>query len=129
MSISQSDIALLEKQTGISPLPTQDGIRYWEDFLRSDALQGIALYGIPSKIEAYIARNVRPAQYRARKQAADPMRQPLAYARGAVNEPSPAGGLDAATLFAKTESYLKEMIGEEIKLAPDRIDSSDRLES
>jgi polyketide synthase PksL len=113
MHISQSDIALLEKQTGISPLPTQEGVRYWEDFLRSDALQGIALYGMPSKIDAYIARNVRPVQYRARKQAADHM----------------AAGLDAATLFAKTESYLKEMIGEEIKLAPDRIGSSDRLES
>jgi polyketide synthase PksN len=106
MRISQSDVALLEKQTGICPLPTQDGIRTWEDFLRSNALQGIALYGIPSKIAAYIARNLRPA-----------------------HESTPAGELDAAALFAKTESYLKEMIGEEINLEPDRIDSSERLES
>jgi acyl transferase domain-containing protein len=106
MRISLDDIALLEKQTGICPLPTQDGIRTWEDFLRSNALQGIALYGIPSKIAAYMARNVRPA-----------------------HESIPAEGLDAAALFAKTESYLKEMIGEVINISPDRIGSSDRLES
>ena len=106
MRISQSDVALLEKQTGICPLPTQDGIRTWEDFLRSNALQGIALYGNPSKIAAYMARNVRP-----------------------VHESTPGEGLDAAALYAKTESYLKEMIGEEINLEPDRIGSSERLES
>jgi acyl carrier protein len=32
-------------------------------------------------------------------------------------------------LLAKTEEYLKTLIGEEIKLSPDRIGSSDRLES
>jgi len=129
MRISLSDIARLEQQTGICPLPTEDGIRYWEDFLRSDALQEIALYGIPSKIDAYIAQNVSPAQYRAREQAADLIRQPLAHARGIVNESAPAESVDLAALFAKTESYLKEMIGSEINLSPDRIGSSDRLES
>jgi acyl transferase domain-containing protein len=129
MSISQSDIERLEQQTGICPLPTDDGIRYWEDFLRSDALQEIALYGIPSKIDAYMAQNVRPVQYRERELADDPIRQPLAYARGSVNGSAPAEGVDPATLFAKTESYLKEMIGSEINLSPDRIGSSDRLES
>ena len=137
MRISQSDIALLEKQTGISPLPTQDGIRYWEDFLRSDALQGIALYGSPSRIDDYIARNVGPVQCRARRGGYSPPNRldhgragnTRPYARGTVSESAPAEGLDAATLFSKTEAYLKEMIGEEIKLAPDRIGSSDRLEA
>src|SRR5262245_20229330 len=137
MNVSRDEIALLEKQTGVCPLPTQDGIRYWEDFLRSDALQGIALYGIPSRIDAYIARNVRPAQYRARRGGYSPPNRldhgragnTRPYARGTVNESAQAEGLDAATLVAKTEAYLKEMIGEEIKLAPDRIGSSDRFES
>ena len=107
MRISRSDIALLEKQTGVCPLPTQEGIRYWEDFLRSDALQAVAVYGIPSKIAAYIAQ--KPAMTR--------------------NVSAPAEGVDPAMLFAKTEAYLKALIGEEVKLAPDRIGSSDRLES
>src|SRR5579884_4140470 len=32
MTISRDDISLLEKRTGLSPLPVQEGIRYWEDF-------------------------------------------------------------------------------------------------
>jgi polyketide synthase PksN len=55
MGISRDDIALLEKTTGMFPLKTHEGIQYWEDFLRSDTLQGIALYGIPSRIAAYVA--------------------------------------------------------------------------
>src|SRR4029077_16896253 len=93
---------------GLSPLPAQDGIQYWEDFLRSNGVQGIALYGIPSKIAASIAQK----QVGAHK-----------------NSAAPAASVDAAVLFAKTEEYLKVLIGEEIKLAPERIDSSERLES
>ncbi|HEY8459303.1 MAG TPA: SDR family NAD(P)-dependent oxidoreductase, partial [Blastocatellia bacterium] len=127
MSVSPDEIAILEKQTGMCPLPTQDGIQCWEDFLRSDTLQGIALYGIPSRIDAYVAQIAGPARRRARKQAADLISQPLAY--GTVNESAPAEGLDDAALFAKTEAYLKDLIGKEIDLAADRIGSSDRLES
>jgi polyketide synthase PksN len=108
MGLSGDGIALLEKQTGICPLPTQEGIRYWEDFLRSEALQCVALYGSPSRIAAHIARK---------------------SAKASGNVPSVREGVDAATLLAKTEVYLKAMIGEEIKLAPERIGSSDRLES
>jgi polyketide synthase PksN len=108
MRISQGDVARLERQTGICPLPTEEGIRYWEDFLRSDAVQRVALYGIPSRIDAYIAQK---------------------KAQSSRNKPAQAEGVDLAKLFAKTENYLKEMIGGEINLAPDRIGTSDRLES
>src|SRR5207244_2007146 len=54
MSLSHADIALLEERTGIFFLQAEDGIRYWEDFLRSEPLQGVALYGIPSRIAAHI---------------------------------------------------------------------------
>ena len=74
----------------------------------SDELQGVALYGVPSRIAVYIARKPVKAQR---------------------NISARAEYLDSATLFAKTEAYLKVLIGEEIKLAPDRLDSSDRLES
>jgi polyketide synthase PksN len=108
MRISGDDIALLEKQTGICPLPTQDGIRYWEEFLRSDAVQGIALYGTPSKIAAYLAQKTVEVHR---------------------NVAAPAEGVDPATLLARTEAYLKALIGKEINLTPDRIGSLDRLES
>jgi polyketide synthase PksL len=108
MNISTDDIELLERQTGICPMPTQEGIQYWEDFLRSGNLQGLALFGIPSRIAAYLAQ--RPG-------------------KAATAAPGACGAVDAATLFAKTEEYLKSLIGEEIKLAPERIGSSDQLES
>jgi polyketide synthase PksN len=108
MGISQDAVSLLEQQTGICPVATQDGIQYWEDFLRSEKSQAIALYGIPSRIAAFIAQqSARPDKDVAIQTA----------------------GVDTAMLLAKTEEYLKTLIGEEIKLAPDRIGSSDRLES
>jgi polyketide synthase PksL len=108
MTVSREDIALLEKQTGISPLPGKDGIQYWEYLLRSETLQGVALYGIPSRIASFISQQ---------------------SVKAGKNAATAATGVDAATLLVKTEKYLKTLIGEEIKLAPERIDSSDRLES
>jgi polyketide synthase PksL len=108
MVISPDDVARLENRIGICPLPTEDGIQYWEDFLRSDAIQGFALYGIPSRIAVSIAQQTVKAQR---------------------NAPARAEGVDAEALAARTETYLKVLIGEEINLAPDRIDSSDPLES
>lgn len=108
MRISPDDVALLEEQTGLAPLPTPEGIRYFEDFLRAGANQGIALYGIPSRIAAAVAqRSVKP--YRSKTAS--------------------SSGIDAGILLARTEEYLKALIGEEIKLTPDRIGSSDPLES
>ena len=108
MTISREDIALQEKQTGISPLPSTDGIQYWQHLLQSETFQGVALYGIPSRIATFISQQ---------------------SVKAGKNTATAAAGVDAAMLFAKTEEYLKTLIGEEIKLAPERIDSSDRLES
>jgi polyketide synthase PksL len=108
MRISQDDIARLEKQTGICPLPKHEGIRSWEDILRSGAFQIAVLYGIPSKIAAYLAG------------------QPVKANRKVT---IPVQDVDRITLLAKTETYLKALISEEIKLPPDRIGSSDRFES
>jgi len=105
MSVAQADIALLEERTGICPLPTEDGIRSWEDFLRSGVAQGVALYGIPGRIAAQISRPSRTS-----RQSLKPHRV-------------------ASAGVADMEAYLKTLIGEEIKLDPERIGSSDRLES
>ncbi|HYI08885.1 MAG TPA: SDR family NAD(P)-dependent oxidoreductase, partial [Thermoanaerobaculia bacterium] len=108
MRIPQDDITRLEQQTGMSPLPTQDGIAFWEDFLRSEVTQGVALYAVPSRIAAFLGRQPAPSP---RTVSARPQ------------------GIDASTLHAKAEAHLKALIGEEINLATDRIGSSDPLES
>ena len=108
MGISEDAVALLERRTGISPLPVKDGIQYWEDFLRSDEVQGVALYGIASRIAMHVSPSPRQSQRNL---------SPAAHER------------DSRALLAKTETYLKALIGEEIAMDPDRIDSSDRLES
>jgi polyketide synthase PksL len=109
MSISPEDVALLEKRVGIVPLPMQDGLRIWEDFLRSDATQAAAVYGIPSRIAAFVNR------------------EPAAAPRKAAAPDLPS--VAAASLVAKTETYVKTFIGREIGLDPERIDPSDRLDS
>ncbi|HYD79452.1 MAG TPA: SDR family NAD(P)-dependent oxidoreductase [Paucimonas sp.] len=108
MTLSRDAIAASAKHTGMHPLPSAEGIRYWEDFLRSGEPQGIALYGAPSRIAAYVGHGA---------------------VRTGTGSPVPAGAADAATLPARTEAYLKALIGEEIKLAPERIDARERLES
>ncbi len=108
MGIPHDAVALLERRTGIAPLPVRDGIQYWEDFLRSDEVQGIALYGMASRIAAYVSQSPQ----KSRRQRA-----------------TAAQHCDSAALLPATEAYLKTLIGAEITLAPDRIDSADRLES
>ncbi len=106
MTVSQNDIALAETRTGICALPTEEGIRYWEDLLRSGLPQGIALYGIASQISAHIARDQL------------------------LTAPElPSTATDPGVLLEKTQAYLKVLIGEEIRLAPQRIDSTERFEA
>ncbi|HKO58101.1 MAG TPA: SDR family NAD(P)-dependent oxidoreductase [Thermoanaerobaculia bacterium] len=101
MGLSREGIALLEKRTGLTPLPSAEGIRCFEELLRSEAVQCVPLYGVPSTIAAHVAQQVSKPR-----------------------RPAPA-----ASDSARTEAYLKALIGEEIKLDPDRIGSSDPLES
>jgi polyketide synthase PksN len=108
MSLSGERVALLERETGMHPLPKQEGIRCWEDLLRSDAMQAMPVYGAPSKIESYIAR------------ASQHTLRPL---------PAQAEPIDSDTLLTRAETYLKILIGEEIKLAPERVVATDRFDS
>ena len=107
MTLSQTDAAHAEERMGISPLPTAEGIQFWEAFLRSDLTQAVALYGIASRIESYVAGETP---------------------RDAAEEAPMAGADDLAALLVETENYLAHLIGEEIKLAPERIDARERFE-
>jgi acyl transferase domain-containing protein/acyl carrier protein/NADP-dependent 3-hydroxy acid dehydrogenase YdfG len=108
MSLSPEEIALVKKQSGICSLPTKVGIQYFEEFLQSGLTQGIPLYGLPSKIKVYIATESEKVNQ---------------------NNSSLANETDPFILLQRTEAYLKALIGKEIKLASERIDSRERFES
>ena len=108
MSVSENILTQIEKQTGMSSLPTDEGIQYWEDFLRSDLSQGLAFFGIPSLIKAHITK------------------QPLAIGESLSIE---ALTFDSVTLKEKTRVYLTDLISEETKLAAELIATDERLES
>ena len=118
MGISPDDVTLLEQRTGISPLPTPDGIQYFEDFLRAELVQGVAFYGIASRIAASVAQQPIAQQPIGRQPATVPNDIPFS-----------GGAVDPTALHARTEGYLKALLGEALGLAPERIGSSDRLES
>jgi acyl carrier protein len=84
------------------------GIRYWEALLQSDQAQGIALYGDPSKLEAYLAHGVSHEPPSVRPET---------------------GKADAQSLREAAESYLKTLLSEEIKLPADRIDAEERFDA
>lgn len=108
MRISQSDIDLAQRRTGISPLPTEKGIQYWETFLQADTTQAIALYGNPGQIDAFLSRSI--------SEKAPP----------ALSSTPKA---DARLLREATEQYLKILLSEQIKLPSDRIDVQEGFES
>ena len=107
MGLPPEAIASMEAHAGLMPLPTHQGIQYWEDFLRSSRIQGIALYGQASKIQGHVARS---------------------GSHGATAS-EPVATIGDAELRDAAERYLRTSIGELIKLDPDRIHSQERFES
>ncbi|NOU17183.1 MAG: SDR family NAD(P)-dependent oxidoreductase [Bacteroidales bacterium] len=107
MTLSQNEIELIAKQTGICPLPTKIGIQCWEEILRSDLSQGIVLYGVSSKVDAYITQ------------------KPI---KSVKSQHVQVEAVNADTLLEQTIAYLKDVVSNEIKLPIDRIDSQERFE-
>ena len=101
MALSREDVTLAKEQTGFYPLPVKEGIQYWEEFLKSGLSQGTALYGLPSRIKAYMEQDSASAD---------------------KDKTTRTAAIDPAVLQERTEDYLKNLIGKEIKLDPARID-------
>lgn len=108
MHIAEADIALMEKQTGICPLPTATGMQCLEVLLQTNVSQGLPLYGVPSAIRAAFSQ-----------QATTPEK----------SRQLPANTEDTDSLYEQTENYLRILIGKEIKLDPERIDPAEKLEA
>ncbi|HKP98201.1 MAG TPA: SDR family NAD(P)-dependent oxidoreductase [Fibrobacteria bacterium] len=115
MTLSPADIEQARERIGLCPLPTEEGIRYWEDLLRAEAAHGIALYGIGSRMAAFIGLDMTGLDLSRIPAAQEPAAAPERPATADVEEAAGA--------------YLKALIGAEIKLDPDRIDARERFES
>jgi polyketide synthase PksN len=107
MQLSTSDAALLEARSGIVPMPTPAGIDVWETLLAADLPHAVALYGDTARIDAALAA---PIAARVVTDAIDI-------------------ATDAATLREATERYLATLLGTEIKLPAERIDTAERFEA
>ncbi|ELR72063.1 Malonyl CoA-acyl carrier protein transacylase [Fulvivirga imtechensis AK7] len=108
MLLSHDDVTLAKEQTGFHPLPTKSGVTYLENFLKSGISQGIALYGLPSKVRTYMEPGMMSTD---------------------ENKTIAPANIESAALQEKTEAYLKELVGREIKLDPERIDPSEPFDS
>ncbi|WP_459212155.1 SDR family NAD(P)-dependent oxidoreductase [Aquimarina rhabdastrellae] len=108
MHISDEEVALIQKQSGLCPIPLTSGIEFMEEFLLSDVLQGIPLYGFASRIKKYMGQVTESTE---------------------ENESFKVSKIGEDILLKKTETYLKDIIGTEIKLDPERIDSFENFES
>ncbi|WP_438426452.1 SDR family NAD(P)-dependent oxidoreductase [Aquimarina macrocephali] len=108
MHISDEEVTLIQKETGLCPISIEEGVQFLEEFLLSDVSQGIPLYGFPSRIKTYIDRTAKKVE---------------------KNKQIQGNTIDADILLEKTEEYLKMLIGNEIKLDPNRIDPEEHFES
>ena len=114
MRLSEGEVALMERRTGIASLPTQLGIEYWDSFLQSEQTQGIALYGDAERIASYLEGGRAPR---------------AAPVRGTASAATAATSVDGAALHAAAQAYLKGLLGEQVKLAAERIDPYEPLET
>ncbi|XLS29187.1 SDR family NAD(P)-dependent oxidoreductase [Flavobacteriaceae bacterium M23B6Z8] len=105
--LPENEIAQGKEFLGIYPIHTSTGLAYFEDFLRVDHAQAIALYGEKEKIESYIKKDSPET----------PLQKTMRPA-----------SFDNAFLLEKTEAYVKEVIGNEIKLDPDRMDPEEQFD-
>jgi polyketide synthase PksL len=108
MALTDDQILRQERHAGVSPLPTSEGIRAFESAMHGDVAQIAVLYGNQARIERHIF--------------------------GAATDRLTDSGTVSAdvgdtALQSRTEHYLKAVIGEEIRLSPERIDSNERLEA
>ncbi|MBO9699910.1 MAG: SDR family NAD(P)-dependent oxidoreductase [Sporocytophaga sp.] len=106
MVLSLDELAIAKKVTGVCPIPINVGIQYLEEFLQSHLTQGIAFYGYPSRVNVYSGQESKKADTKVLTSTIDP-----------------------AILLEKTEAYLKALVGAEIKLSPEKIDSQERFET
>ena len=113
MSVAAEVLDEIEQTTGMCALPEVDGLKYWENFVRSPYAQGVALYGYPQRISNY-----------------------LSGVDSRVNDSNDIADLEVPLaaqyqeyLPEKTNQYLLGLVAQETKISVDRIDPEERFDS
>ncbi|WP_129645085.1 SDR family NAD(P)-dependent oxidoreductase [Peristeroidobacter agariperforans] len=106
MTLSQGDLERTQAQTGLSPLPTEEGLQLWEDILRTDLPRAVALYGDAARIGAQLTKA------KTREEA-----NPVGHAAS------------SADLLSQAREYLQRLIGAEIKLSAEQVDPLERFDA
>ena len=118
MQVSAADLQRTEERTGLSALPTEIGIGYWEALLRADLPHALALYGQPSKIAAHCdPASSESAPSVATSPAAAPSSAPGAASR------------DRDALLAQARDYVCALVHAETRIPVDAIDIDERFEA
>jgi polyketide synthase PksN len=108
MRLDEGEIALARRHTGLAPLPAALGLGCGEALAASGEAQGIVLYGDAARIAAYLAHGID----------------------GVPDEaPAMPEGVDDTAAAGAAIAYLKDVLGEQIKLAADRIDAQERFDA
>ncbi len=108
MTLSDQDILVTKNETGMMPLSKEQGIALFEDCLTLDLDQAVALYGQKSKINAYL-RNKSPE---------------TTFENASIDT-----SVSEEELRLKTESYIKQLLQNEIKLGSEQMDVEERFEA
>ncbi|MCW8998166.1 MAG: SDR family NAD(P)-dependent oxidoreductase, partial [Kangiellaceae bacterium] len=111
MEVAQEYIELAKQKAGMWPLATTDGIQFFEDLIESKLSQGVAIYGKPSLVRKFTQQAGQDSRIENKTQIPKLVQ------------------IESAELLLNTQEYLRDLIGTEIKLAPELIDVDERLES
>lgn len=114
MQVSEADLQRTEERTGLSALPTEIGIGYWNTLLRADLPRALALYGQPSKIAAHC------------NPAAPSITSGPAAAPGVVPGITSS---DRDALLTQARRYVCERVHAETRIPVDAIDIDERFEA
>lgn len=106
------EVIASSERAGLLPMPAEAGMEALENLLAGTDAQAMVLHGDPDRIAAVL---------RALDESGAPD-----MGRGTVSSAGPALDADLAQL---TLDYLRQRIGEEIRLDPERIDADERFDA
>ena len=107
------DVVAASAGAGLWPLPTAAGLDAWTRILAAGETQTMVLHGDPDRIAVAL------------QTMTDPQGRDVAAAPASASTAVPA----SADLVALTQVYLRQKIGEEIRLDPARVDPNERFDA
>ncbi|HEX2925332.1 MAG TPA: beta-ketoacyl synthase N-terminal-like domain-containing protein [Ruminiclostridium sp.] len=100
MQVNEDDKRLIFEHSGLVPLPTNEGLRMLDIAVEGDELQYLVFYGDINRWEEYMGRNLAEKGDEAHIDVTT----------------------DISLLHKRTESYLRQLMAEEIRISESRVD-------